>query len=308
MQLPAGHHLRSASRQVIAAMSTLLPREASIRTERWLRGYEDAGMLARADGVIVSYGKSGRTWLRVMISRYFATKYGIPDGRMMVFDNFHRWNAKIPKLFFTHDNYINDYLGTERKLDIYGKSRVVLLVRDPRDTAVSWYFQWKYRMLRRKKVINRAPLEDPGIYDFIAGEAAGVPKIIRFLNTWAKDLDRFPELIVVKYEDLRSDARHELGRILIFLGETPSPAELDDCVSYASVENMRRMETENAGRWLANRRLRPGNANDPSSFKVRRAKVGGWRDYVSEDEAHQIDAMLRERLSPVFGYNQPQVI
>ena len=103
-----------------------------------------------------------------------------------------RWNAKIPKLFFTHDNYINDYLGTEHKLDIYGRSRVVLLVRDPRDTAVSWYFQWKYRMLRRKKVINRAPLEDPGIYNFIAGEDSRRSQIIRFLNAWAKDLDGFP--------------------------------------------------------------------------------------------------------------------
>ena len=82
----------------------------------------------------------------------------------------------------------------------------------------------------------------------------------------------------MKYEDLRSDARRELGRILAFLGETPSQAELEDCVSYASIDNMRRMESENAGRWLANRRLRPGNANDLSSFKVRRAKVGGWRD------------------------------
>ncbi len=303
MKLPSIHQVRGTLRQMIAGASIVLPREASIRTERWLRGYEDVKMLDGADGVIVSYGKSGRTWLRVMITRYFAHKHGLPDKQIMAFDEFHRLNPSIPILLFSHDNYINDYLGTDRKLDIYGKHKIVLLARDPRDTAVSWYFQWKHRMLKRKKVINRAPLEDPGIFNFISGEAAGVPKIINFLNAWARDLKDFPHIMVVKYEDLRTNTKSELGRILTFLGETPSEAELEDCASYASIENMRRMETENASRPMASRRLKPGDSNDPSSFKVRRAKVGGWRDYLSDDEVTQIDAMVRERLSPVFNYS-----
>ena len=71
---------------------------------------------------------------------------------------------------------------------------------------------------------------------------------------------------------------------------------------FASVENMRKMEQENAGRLTASARLKPADANDPSSFKVRRGKVGGWRDYVTEDEAEALDRLVRERLSPVFGY------
>ena len=65
---------------------------------------------------------------------------------------------------------------------------------------------------------------------------------------------------------------------------------------------MRKMEQENAGKLTANTRLKPGDANDPSSFKVRRAKVGGWRDYVSEEQADAIDATVRDNLSPKFGY------
>ena len=302
MQLPAPHQWRSAFRQVAATASNVLPRETSIRLERWLRGYEDVRMLAKADGVIASYGKSGRTWLRVMLTRYFAAKHGLPDGSILVFDEFHRLKPEIPVLFFTHDNYIKDYLKTDCKLAIYGKHRIVFLARDPRDTAVSWYFQWKHRMARRKKLINRAPETDPGIYEFIAGEAAGVPKVIAYLNAWARDIAAFPHLHLVRYEDLRKDTRGELARILRFLGETPSDAEIEDSVTYASVENMRRMETENAGKWLASSRLKPGDADDPASFKVRRAKVGGWRDYVTEDEAAKIDQVVRERLAPVFGY------
>ena len=57
-----------------------------------------------------------------------------------------------------------------------------------------------------------------------------------------------------------------------------------------------------ADKFAANARLKPGDANDPSSFKVRRAKVGGWRDYVTDEQASAIDAMVRERLDPVYGY------
>ena len=303
MPMPSVFHLRTGLRQAVSlTAAAVLPREAGIRVERRMRGWEEASKLSHADGVIVSFGKSGRTWFRVLISRYFAHKHRLPDGQIMEFDEFHRANAKIPVLFFTHDNYLKDYMGHDRKFDLYGQKRVILMVRDPRDTAVSQYFQWKHRIVPRKKVINAYPAGDLDVHSFITGEAAGIPKIIEFMNDWARELPRFPNLLVIKYEDLKSDTAGQLGRALRFLGEAPSEAELVDAAQYASVENMRKMEQENAGKLAANARLKPGNANDPSSFKVRRAKVGGWRDYVTDEEAAAIDAMVRDRLDPVFGY------
>ena len=49
-------------------------------------------------------------------------------------------------------------------------------------------------------------------------------------------------------------------------------------------------------------RLTPGDKTNPDSYKVRRAKVGGYRDYFDDDQLAQIDAMVFERLDPVFGY------
>jgi hypothetical protein len=303
MQRPSIFHLRTGVRQTVARLAALaLPLETGVRVERRWRGWEEAAKLPHADAVIVSFGKSGRTWFRVMLSRYFARKYGLRDGALMEFDEFHRFDERIPVLFFTHDNYLKDYMGHDRKFDLYGKSRVILLVRDPRDTAVSQFFQWRSRIVPRKKVINGYPLQDVDLHEFISGEAAGIPKIIGFMNAWAGDLPRFQDLLVVKYEDLKSDTKGELARVLRFLCENPTEAELDDAASYASVENMRRMEQENAGRLTFNTRLKPADAKDPSTFKVRRAKVGGWRDYVTEEQADAIDAMVRDRLNPVFGY------
>lgn len=221
----------------------------------------------------------------------------------MEFDEFHRVNARIPILFFTHDNYLKDYAGHDNKLLNYGGSRVVLLVRDPRDTAVSQYFQWKHRIVPRKKIINNYPSGHLEVPDFIMGDAAGIPRIIDFMNAWATDIARFPELMLIKYEDLKADTAGELGRVLRYLGQQPTDEELADAASFSSIENMRKMERENAGKMAANTRLKPADASDPSSFKVRRAKVGGWLDYVSEGQAATIDQMVRDRLDPVFGYN-----
>lgn len=303
MRLPTPHDARTALRGAVSlAGRVALPTEAGVRLERRLRGWEEAHRLRAADGVVVSFGKSGRTWFRVLLSRYFAQKFGLPAGSLMEFDEFHRARAELPVLFFTHDNYLKDYAGHGRKFELYGDKRVILLVRDPRDTAVSQYFQWKLRMMPRKKVINGYPDGDVALFDFVIGEQSGLPKVIGFMNDWAHDLARFSDLLVISYEDLKADTAGQLGHALRFLGEDPTGAELADAASFASVENMRRMEQENAGKLAANVRLKPGDATDPSSFKVRRAKVGGWRDYMTDEQAAAINAMVRERLDPVFGY------
>ena len=92
----------------------LLSRLTYRNFERRLRGWEEAHRLKESDGVIVSFGKSGRTWFRVLLSRYFAHKNGLPEGSLMEFDEFHRANGKIPVLFFSHDNYLKDYMGHDR--------------------------------------------------------------------------------------------------------------------------------------------------------------------------------------------------
>jgi hypothetical protein len=302
MQLPTIYDLRTGVRRLVSASSAVLPRSAGIRAERWFRGYEDAKKLENSDGVIVSFGKSGRTWLRVLIWRYLAKKNGFAADSISEFDEFRLNNPNVPVLFFTHDNYLKDYAGHDRKAELYGKSRVVLMVRDPRDTAVSQFFQWKHRIVPRKKVINDYPLEEVDLHGFITGEQSGIPKIIDFMNAWAREIDRMPNLMVVKYEDLRADTKGQLSRVLAFFGQNPTDAELEDAVTFASVDNMRRMELENAKKATAHRSLKPADANDPSSFKVRRAKVGGWRDYVTEEQSDAIDRMVKEKLNPVFGY------
>jgi len=284
-----------------------LPGARRVRVERWLRGREETRRLARADVVVVSFGKSGRTWLRVMISRYYQLLYSIPERVLLGFENYHRRNPEIPKVFFTHDNYIKDYTGEfDSKAAFYGK-KVVLLVRNPKDIAVSQYFQWQHRMRPAKKKLNGYPPHGTMVpaYDFVMDEQVGLPGIVAYLNLWAREAEHVEQLLVIRYEDMRADPGEVLARVMEFMSGASANAEaIEGAVEYSSVENMRKLE-EKSVFWLAGSRMKPGKKGDPNSYKVRRAKVGGYRDYFSETEAAQIDEFVATDLSATYGYDAP---
>jgi hypothetical protein len=136
-------------------------------------------------------------------------------------------------------------------------------------------------------------------------EHVGLPGVIDYLNLWAREADRVENLLVVRYEDMRADPAAVLTRVMEFMNDAPAKKDaIEASVEYASVENMRKLE-EKSVFWLAGSRMKPGKKGDPNSYKVRRAKVGGYKDYFSDDEVEQIDALVAGTLSPTFGYDAP---
>jgi hypothetical protein len=295
---------KKLSREIAVAMAFFLPEARQIRFERWLRGREETRRLGRAQVAVVSFGKSGRTWLRVMISRYYQLVYGIPERALLGFDNYHRRNSRIPKIFFTHDNYIKDYTGEHDSKAPFYEKKVVLLVRNPKDIAVSQYFQWQHRMRPAKKKLNQYPPHgaDVSAYDFVMDPNCGLPDIIAYLNLWAREVDRIESLLVVRYEDMRSDPNKTLQRVMQFIDDdSVDRSAIDGAVEYSSVENMRKLEEKNVF-WLAGGRMKPGKKGDPDTYKVRRAKVDGYKDYFDDAERAEIDELVSHDLSPTYGY------
>lgn len=292
---------RSILRHVFMSTLFFLPAERKIPLERRLRGREEQRKLALADAVIVSFGKSGRTWLRVMLSRFYQVKHGLGERHLIGFDNLHAKNGAIPRIFFTHDNYLKDFTGhADTKEDYYDK-KVVLLVRSPADVAVSQYFQWKFRMRPAKKLINDYPDADVSLYDFVMRPNAGLPKVIEFMNGWARELPRLKHLLVVRYEDMRTDPGEVLRRIVEFIGTPGTAEEITEAVNFASIENMRALEQKRVF-WLSGGRMVAKDRNNPNTYKVRRAKVGGYREDFSDEQTRKIDDLIATNLDPVFGY------
>jgi hypothetical protein len=294
-----------ATRHLILAPLFFLPKEKNIALERRLRGKEEFRKLQETDWVLMSWGKSGRTWFRVMLSRFYQLHFGLPTNHMLEFDNYHRLDARAPRVLFTHNNYMRDYLRQWESLEHFRGKRVVLLVRDPRDVAVSQYFQWRYRMLPRKKELNFYPPHgaEVDIFDFVCNPDCGIPRIVDYFNGWARAMPMMGDnLLVIRYEDMRLDPAGTLQWVVTFAGTAGTAEEIEAAKEYAAYENMKKREAENDGMRASGQRVRPGDDSNPESFKVRRGKVGGYRDYFTPDQLERVDAMVKDRLDPVFGY------
>lgn len=295
------------SRRLLRTLMFFQPEERKLLAERRLRGREQYRRLQKADVAVVSFGKSGRTWLRVMLSRLYQQMHGLPERSMLSFDNFHRMNRAIPRIFFTHDTYIGDYTGRkDSKAPFYDK-KVVLLVRDPRDVAVSQFFQWKHRMKEHKRAINKYPKggSDVSVFDFVMESDAGLVWVIDFLNVWAREAGKIEHFFLLRYEDLKSHPQEMLKKLAEFMGTPATDEQISEAVEFSSYENMKKMEAKNTF-WLSGGRLAPGDRSNPDSYKVRRAKVGGYRDYFDDQQVEQIEELISERLLPFFGYTRQE--
>ena len=295
---------RKKKRERIVSLLFFLPLRKQAAVDHWLRGRKQFREIKKADFVIISPPKCGRTWLRTMLSGFLQTRYGIPRGELLGYDNFHRLNPEVPRIRFTDDRYVSDYTRhRDTKCDYYDR-RVILLIRDPRDVAVSNYFQWKNTVNPYKIKFHKLPHEPDkiSVFDYAMNEDYGVPRTVRFLNAWEPELAKTRKHLLIRYEEMRADPGEVLKRIAEFMKISASEEQIAHAVDYASFENMRKIEKSNDP-VTGSRRLMPKNLDNPESFKVRRGKVGGYRDYFSDQELAEINDYIASNLAPSYGYN-----
>ena len=97
------------------------------------------------------------------------------------------------------------------------------------------------------------------------------------------------------------DPDKSLMKVLRFIGVKIIDIEVvNDVVQFCSFENMQKLERENQ---FASVYLKPGDVNDVESFKVRRGKIGGHKDYLSEDDIRFLQGRITQSLYEVFGYH-----
>jgi hypothetical protein len=170
--------------------------------------------------------------------------------------------------------------------------------------AVSQFFQWKFRVKPTKVAINNYPPRgsDISLYDFVTGDNGGsMEAVSNYLNLWAREAGKLDNFLLVRYEDLRKAPHDQLRRMLDFMRVDATESQVNAAVDYSSYENMKKMESKQQFR-LAGGRMMPRDKDNPDSYKVRRAKVGGYRDYFNDEEVAAIDRYVAESLDGMFDY------
>lgn len=266
---------------------------------RWVRKH--LYQQRHADVLVISHTKSGRTWLRIMISHLYHLAYGIPANAIIDFDNLHKLNPAIPKIYFNRDTRVPTLARDSGFVPAPSDRRTLFLVRDPRDVAVSFHFhvcnRASARELLRKGIPERA--RTLSLYEFVTNDELGIPRVISHYNRWHAEMQNMPRALVISYEDLHTDTVDTLGRVMRFIDREFDRGQLARAVEFAAFDSLSRKEKTG---FFNSGRMQPTDPDDAGSRKVRRGKVGGYRDYFSAEQNAVIDALMKE-LHPAFGYH-----
>lgn len=280
-------HLKSAARYALGRDSSLR------RHEVW-----------PDDIFLVSFPKSGNTWTRFLLGNlmnpdkpvgFAAIESTVPD--IAVFPRADFRKLKPPRLIKSHDCFDPRY------------RRVVYIIRDPRDVAVSLYYYAKKvkniddsfsleafvtRMLVAGRSYNGTWGEHAGswlvnstnIAEFSQhGDGAGAhPAGSAYPMNAVGARGHGREFLLVRYEDLLMDAHAGLHRIADFLGLQASSERIEQAVARSSADSMRKLESAQNLQWQTTRETRKD-----IPF-VRQAKSGQWRTALSAKSIAEIES------------------
>jgi hypothetical protein len=227
------------------------------------------------DIFLVSYPKSGNTWTRFLIANLVYPEKNpdfsnindlLPDIEGMSKRDLAR--APRPRILKSHQYFDPRY------------PKVVYVVRDPRDVALSeYYFDIK----------RRAIAEDYPLPEFVSRFVRG--QLNHPNGTWGENVASWfytrhgdPRFLLVRYEDLQTQALEEMEKIAKFLGVPADRERLAMAIERSSANRMRELEKKQGHLWSSTRETR-----QDKPF-VRKAKAGGWKAELPAASVAEIEA------------------
>jgi len=303
----------SVKKGMILLPTAILPRPLRVSAREYLLARLETRIARRSRLLIIAHPKSGNTWLKVMLTHLYATRNGIPLGDFARYSELADRNPNIPRFaatngWYSYEGAVGKLLAPEAPDSLVKRKPVVLLARNPIDIAVSWYFQFTKRQSAHKQELINHFIDHPidrrkiEMWDFVRHSDIGLPFLIKFLNTWEIHLAGLEKTLLTRYEDLRTDPGAVLKKVTQLMGDSFGDDEIKSAVEFGSFDNLRKLESEGFFRQGG---LTLRNPGDPESFKVRRAKIGGYRDYFTPEQVTELEALMQDGLSPTFGYTSP---
>jgi hypothetical protein len=229
------------------------------------------------DIFIVSYPKSGNTWLRFLIGNllfqdepitFSNIERKVPD----IYQNNNRKLLKIsrPRILKSHEYFDPRY------------QKVIYIVRDPRDIAVSYYHHClKFGIITEEQNIDRF------LNQFIRGEIDNFGSWKKNVGSWLGARKGDPDFLLLRYEDIMDATVDILKTIAIHLGINFKNESIVRAVELSSFDRMKKLEKRQASEWKPIK-----NSNKNLSF-VRKAQCGGWKKELPRKESEKIEKVWK---------------
>ena len=239
---------------------------------------------------IISYPKSGVTWLKYMLIQIISNNRLESVDLHDIADNKLDWSDDNSSMIFESGYRPNPHRlfldGTRIK---YRDTKIILLIRDPRDIIVSMYHQVTKR--------SKNPMKFRSISHFIRHPIFGMKRVIRFHDIWRKNSAIVKDMMVVTYDDLLENGPSTLSSIMNFSQITNT----DESVIRKVYENsradkMRRKEKANKIKGMK------GFGNGQNSLKVRKAKSGSFKEELSSSDINYCNNLLAGQVTIYNNY------
>ncbi len=225
------------------------------------------------DTFLVSYPKSGNTWVRFLLANL------IHPSATVSFANI---NHLLPAPGVLSKRFLKKVvrpriLKSHEPFDVRFR-KVIYLVRDPRDVAVSeYYFDIKKRYIAADMSLEQF------IKPFLAGETSSYGSWWEHAASWIGARYGNPAFLLVRYEDLLAAPVKETAKIAEFLGIEADEDRLTAAVTRSSADRMRKLEKQDADKWT-------GTKNTVKEIPfVRSAKSGGWKQSLPRHSVEEIE-------------------
>jgi hypothetical protein len=227
------------------------------------------------DLFVVSYYRSGTTWSRFLVANL------LDPNNPVTFENV--WQ-RVPPIYLFPDRVLRAMPRVLMSHESFDPRypRVLYIVRDPRDVAVSFY----YYALKMRIIADGFAMDD-FVTRFIKGEI--VPYANRVgcwedhVLSWIRLRRGKPGFCMARYEDLQADTVREITKWLTLLRVNPSPTEIEQAVNLSSANTMRLLEEQQSKQWHHTKKSR-----QDIRF-VRAAKTGGWQQKLSQKSIAAIE-------------------
>ena len=188
------------------------------------------------DIFLVGYFRSGSTWSRFLLGNF------IHQDEAVVFTNMERL---LPSIYDLPDRVLRGLPRVLKSHECFDPRypRVIYVVRDPRDVAVSFYF---YNL--KVRVIPDGYSMDEFVTRFVAANV--VPYADRVgcwqdhVLSWVRLRGGKPGFRVVRYEDLLTDPVKELTNLASLLRIDPTSARVKRAVRLSSASHMQSLEKQ----------------------------------------------------------------
>jgi hypothetical protein len=247
--------------------------------------------LNAGDVFVVSFPRSGNTWLRFLLHEILTgTSAGFDNVSQTIPDvGLHR---RVPRLLPTGGRLIKTHEPYRREY-----RRALFLVRDVRDLVFSSFAYEKERVLRGHYELNF----DDYLGRFLQGKAR-----LGICGSWQDHAQSWLDsplasngnLLVVRFEDLRQDACGNLEKILGFLGVAADSEKIRRAVENNSLNKMREKEDHSQNLYKG--------TQEESRF-VRSGAAGGWRTKLSTSQVDLINRYAGKTLERL-GYPTEKVL